>query len=522
MSTTDEISRARAARDLAYAARRVQRVIASGRGGRETWGRWGTCGTAMGGADVDIDRAGDKWLAALPGETCGSTLCAVCGRSIRARRATEIVAAAVAWERLGGRLLMLTVAPPHKHGDGIEVGWERLQDFAGTDRFWAGAPGKRWRARWGVEHTVTAVEATVGGQSGDHPHLHVLLFVAGDEGARVDTDAMASTLLSGFVRWADRTDAERREGAKGWRPPREGERDAQRVGRRARVWSWGTAGIDLVDAGPSAGTYLAKLVGPLDDDQWADATGLGMELTDAGGAKVGRGGSGSVPVTSVTSIIAIQGRDAGRQRIGRSWLIADPRRAAIVAALCKWRMLTVGTPLIRFSKGLRALIPDIEEMSDRDAVAHARRLRHDDAERRRVARQGDEAAPAEVAGGPFDGLADGPEETEAPDPLRPALSISADLWRYAEQAWGGEWGGAEAYVCRGVERVGTWRVLGALCAAAEDAGRPNVWRHGGTGRVRIGFDAEWHGPRAVLGEPDERWGPMTWAEVTTADNTLAA
>jgi hypothetical protein len=126
--------------------------------------------------------------------TCGSVwVCAVCSAKIRTRRALEVQAAAAVHKMRGGDVAMLTLTVRHERWmtlsmvlDGLMGSWRQLQQAG------------EWRAlRKTFVGTIRALEVTVG-DSGWHPHLHVLLLVqAGRD--RVFIDREVAKLHDGWV-----------------------------------------------------------------------------------------------------------------------------------------------------------------------------------------------------------------------------------------------------------------------------------------------------------------------------------
>ena len=106
--------------------------------------------------------------------TCGSIwTCPVCSTKIATRRADEVSELATAHEAAGGAIYMATLTIRHKSSDKcadlrklVATAWKRLQNR----RAWRAMKEAR-----GIVGTVRALEITHG-QSGWHPHVHVLLF----------------------------------------------------------------------------------------------------------------------------------------------------------------------------------------------------------------------------------------------------------------------------------------------------------------------------------------------------------
>jgi hypothetical protein len=110
-------------------------------------------------------------------QTCGSVwACAVCSAKVRTRRSMEVSLAAIAHSSAGGGLAMLTLTVRHERrhdlGElvaGLRASFRTLQQH------------RQWRPLRGrLVGTITSMEVTVG-PNGWHPHLHVLLFLDGDD-----------------------------------------------------------------------------------------------------------------------------------------------------------------------------------------------------------------------------------------------------------------------------------------------------------------------------------------------------
>ena len=473
MSSCEDLERwapARRDRDGAYAARRAQRAIF----GHDE--RVGRCGLRMmGGVSLDWV-AGAKVLASWPAESCFWSGCAMCGRSIRARRAAELVVAASRWESGDrwdaaacevaagvtepGWLMMLTLAPPHHPGDDLADTLAKLEEVWRVVR--SDKPGATWRKRWAIKHTYSVLECTVGGVRGDHPHRHVLLFGQGD---MPDPGEVGDSLLT--LLWAR----------------------AMRVGGAALevMAGWSSAGVDCREAGTSAASYIAKVAGQdavLEAERRA-LGGVGAEMTDAQSRKEGRGNAGGVSTLAVCRIIAGEHAAAGGQRISRAWIDAQPSTAPLAQALREWRRLTFARPLMLPSKRLRAeLVPEMAGLTDEEVVSQAQALREED-----------HAAVAKALGSGED---DDDDDEDGFD--RRNLDVAEPVWKSWEANCAAmsdaPWGGPEAEACRLVERVGARDAAGvfaAIYARLAREGPPAVRAHVSGYRVRVApaDDSEW-------------------------------
>lgn len=115
--------------------------------------------------------------------------CAVCAAKVAERRRVELVTAMDAHRAEGGTVLLMTLTAPHTRED---------EPFSLLGRllraFVAFGQGKRaWTALLpGVVGSVRALEVTHGEANGWHPHLHVLVFLAG----KVDPAEYVPVLLA--------------------------------------------------------------------------------------------------------------------------------------------------------------------------------------------------------------------------------------------------------------------------------------------------------------------------------------
>ncbi|MBN1607841.1 MAG: protein rep [Polyangiaceae bacterium] len=116
-----------------------------------------------------------QWRAHFTGVLrCGSVWqCPVCAMQIRAERGHEVEQAVVAWGPARVAMLTLTV----RHGLGHDLCKVRRGVANAYRRLTRGAPWKRLCQRFGLRHSIRALEVTHGEHHGWHPHLHVLWFV---------------------------------------------------------------------------------------------------------------------------------------------------------------------------------------------------------------------------------------------------------------------------------------------------------------------------------------------------------
>ena len=114
--------------------------------------------------------------------TCGSIwACPCCSAKIRNVRATDISAAAGAWDKAGNSVYMITLTMPHDLGMRLGKLLPVIAD--GFRSVISGRPWTRLRARLGIVGSIRSMEITHG-ENGWHPHLHVLMFVTDDLDAR--------------------------------------------------------------------------------------------------------------------------------------------------------------------------------------------------------------------------------------------------------------------------------------------------------------------------------------------------
>lgn len=108
---------------------------------------------------------------------CGSVWeCPCCAHPIAAGRAQELRTLLEKHRAAKGAAYMLTCTLPHDAGD--ELGPMRRHVSRAWQFVQSGAPWKRWKKRIGFFGSVRAMEPTHG-QSGWHPHIHVLILTEG-------------------------------------------------------------------------------------------------------------------------------------------------------------------------------------------------------------------------------------------------------------------------------------------------------------------------------------------------------
>lgn len=104
---------------------------------------------------------------------CGNAwVCPVCATKISERRRQELRQAMEAHPELVA--VMVTFTLQHGREDTLEELLTALNDA--TRRLKMGAPWERFKARWHVIHSVTALEVTYG-HHGWHPHKHMIVWL---------------------------------------------------------------------------------------------------------------------------------------------------------------------------------------------------------------------------------------------------------------------------------------------------------------------------------------------------------
>ncbi len=244
--------------------------------------------------------------------TCGSIwACPVCSAKIRNRRAEEISTATAEWDRAGNSVYMATFTAPHDLGMRLGPLMSAIKEA-----FTQCLSGRAWIAlkkRLGIVGQIRSLEITHG-DSGWHPHLHVLIYVNGD----LDAEGLAA--LVGHLRkqwriWITRA---------GYRPPHD------------------IHGVDVgrCTSAKEAGEYIAKT---------QDGKGVGNEVA-RGDLK--------------------QARRGGRTPLG---ILDDFRWTGDLDDLRLWgeyERATKSRQAITWSQGLRKLLaPDEQEQSNGEIAA---------------------------------------------------------------------------------------------------------------------------------------------------------
>jgi hypothetical protein len=268
-------------------------------------------------------------------QRCGSVwLCPVCGPKIRQGRAEELDTVLVRWLKAHGTgtVQLWTLTAPHHSG-------EPLKDLRQTIRAaWKHiASGRTWRemrARYGIEHTVSALDVTHG-PNGWHPHLHIIVLTKNE----CDDDAVRALLAHVRSRWHTAL--------------------VQR-GRPAPHPIHG-AQIERARSRKDVGRYLCQVIGETDDDDKAWSVAQETARTDL---KTSRVHGHRTPWQIVQDIRTRRAKHG-------DWDAVD--EAADTRDLALWREYEIamkGARAISFSQGLRAAVGlDVEATDEELAEA---------------------------------------------------------------------------------------------------------------------------------------------------------
>lgn len=112
-------------------------------------------------------------------QTCGSIwACPVCSKKIAAKRGAEIARAIDYMSEAGNVPIMVTNTARHHAGMSLD---EFKTKFKQAHRYFV--QHRRWRdlkAKFGIQHSIKAVEGTYGLEHGWHYHQHAILFLNAD------------------------------------------------------------------------------------------------------------------------------------------------------------------------------------------------------------------------------------------------------------------------------------------------------------------------------------------------------
>lgn len=226
---------------------------------------------------------------------CGKVWeCPVCSAKVSERKRLELLAAMDHHKATGGSVLLLTLTVPHTREDApFELLGKLLEAYRGF-----GQGKKAWTGQVpGYVGSVRALEVTHGDANGWHPHLHVLVFVAGklDDLAQLQTKLLdrwrAVTLRNGLAEVNDhglRLEDGEKAGkyATKWGPADEMTRAHMKIGRKAGRTPWALLS-DYVQGDKRAGALFREFAAAFyrrSQLQWSrglrDRLGLLEEKTD--------------------------------------------------------------------------------------------------------------------------------------------------------------------------------------------------------------------------------------------------
>lgn len=248
-------------------------------------------------------------------QTCASIwACPHCASVIRRGRAREIAKAVARHQKAGGHLAFLTLTLRHDASDPLALTLDTVMD--GWKNIVRNRAWRELKADVGVVGFIRATEVTYG-QSGWHPHAHVLLFLDApltEEGK----EKIESTLFDPWARWCKKKT--------GKEPLREYGLDLQAVDEKGEVLS----------------QYISKLQleeEALKEEPW----GVDAELARMD-VKAARKTSSVMPFSLLE-----EGSDLAPERRNRLWV--------------EYVHATRGRRAITWSRGLKASL-GVGEMSD--------------------------------------------------------------------------------------------------------------------------------------------------------------
>lgn len=126
------------------------------------------------GARVMTTPGGPRWSDLT---VCNSVwMCPVCSANISEQRRRELTAAVDRWRELGGRFALVTYTVRHHRRDGVKSLLERIRQARA--RMCRTREYRQLLESVQREHAVSALEVTVGTDTGWHPHLHDMWFQA--------------------------------------------------------------------------------------------------------------------------------------------------------------------------------------------------------------------------------------------------------------------------------------------------------------------------------------------------------
>jgi len=274
---------------------------------------------------VDIVKSKTNGKAFFSGLlTCAnSRTCPVCSAKITERKSNEMRVAFNIAKAQKLKISMITLTAPHNAGDMLDELKEKIS-FSNA-KFWAGAPMRKFKNRFGVVGNIRSFEVRHG-SNGWHPHFHIIIFSK----IKIPTKQDNFDYLWLFNRW--KTMVVR----SGLNCPNE-------------------YGFDISN-GEKAGEYITKFGS--DDEFLETKTGkkvtwdMADEMTK-GNTKTGRKKSSS-PWDLLSNSIELEDKE---ERQKNKILFLHYARAF------------VGTTLIKWSKGLRAFFELGKDSSDEDIIS---------------------------------------------------------------------------------------------------------------------------------------------------------
>ncbi len=254
-------------------------------------------------SSVEVLHSPSKQSAIYRGlQTCCSVwMCPVCSSRISEHRRRELRRAVANWRGSGGRVLLVTYTLRHKVFDDLSSTLASL--LKSRRQMHSGRFSMGFRQFVGVKGTIYSLEVTYG-SNGWHPHIHELIFVAGDTTVQAVRQIM-------YQRWLEVTEKQ------GLRKVNE-------------------HGIKVQDTDKAVADYIAKFG---EEKKWTEAEELTKSVV-----KVGRAGS------------------RGPMGLLESYALGDEDAGILFQ---EYAAHFKGRHQLQWSKGLRDLIlPEVEEISD--------------------------------------------------------------------------------------------------------------------------------------------------------------
>jgi hypothetical protein len=109
--------------------------------------------------------------------SCGSVWsCPVCATRVCMHRAEEVKRAVERWKAADEKHVVSMLTLTVRHARGHKLGALRRGLAKAWRKVWMGKSGAARKRRWGIAHSVRALEVTHSEANGWHPHLHIALF----------------------------------------------------------------------------------------------------------------------------------------------------------------------------------------------------------------------------------------------------------------------------------------------------------------------------------------------------------